>query len=386
MDKATGPLRVAITYQHSLQMGGSERVLEVLAEMYPGADFFCMVVDPSAIPPALRGRSITASFLDRIPLARKFYPFFQVLGPIAAEAMDLSAYDLVISSDGSHTMGVITRQDALHICYCHSPHRSLWDQYHFYCQSLRGPVRWAFTLSSNYLRTCNYLAAQRVTCFIANSHFVAQRIAKYYRRQSTVIYPPVRTADGFISDQVSDYYLSVGRLIPAKRVDLLIEGCNRLKRRLLICGAGSEETRLKAIAGPTIEFLGRVPDARLSRLYADCRAFLFASNEDFGIAPVEAQSYGRPVIAYGHGGSLETVRVNDPQGRPDTGLYFAEQSVESVVDAIRRFEQIEDQFDPVEMRKHSLQFDTSVFIDKFRAFVDATIARAPLDRRNEDLA
>lgn len=368
-------MRVAITYQHSLQMGGSERVLEVLAEMYLNADFFCMVVDPSAIPPALRGRSITASFLDRIPLAKKFYPFFQVLAPIAAEAMDLSAYDLVISSDGSHSMGVITRQDALHICYCHSPHRSLWDQYHFYCQSLRGPVRWAFTLSSNYLRMCNYLAAQRVTCFIANSHFVAQRIAKYYGRQSTVIYPPVRTADGFISDQVSDYYLSVGRLIPAKRVDLLIEVCNRLKRRLLICGTGSEETRLKAIAGPTTEFLGRVPDAQLPRLYADCRAFLFASDEDFGIAPVEAQSYGRPVIAYGRGGSLETVRINDPAGRSDTGVYFPEQTVESVTEAIVRFEAEEDRFIPAEIQQHAREFDSSIFENRMRRFVDAAMRK-----------
>jgi glycosyltransferase involved in cell wall biosynthesis len=375
MPEAAEPMRVAITYQHSLEMGGSERVLEVLAEMYPSADFFCMVVDPSAIPPALRGRSITASFLDRIPLAKRFYPFFQILAPIAAEAMDLSAYDLVISSDGSHSMGVITRQDALHICYCHSPHRSLWDQYHFYCQTLRGPVRWAFTFSSNYLRMCNYLAAQRVTCFIANSHFVAQRIAKYYGRQSTVIYPSVRTEDGFISDQVSDYYLSVGRLIPTKRVDLLIEVCNRLKRRLLICGTGSEEKRLKAMAGPTIEFLGRVPDAQLPRLYADCRAFLFASNEDFGIAPVEAQSYGRPVIAYGRGGSLETVRVNDPAGRSDTGVYFSEQTVESLIDGILRLEAREDQFLPAEIQQHAREFDTSVFTDRMRQFVDAAMGK-----------
>jgi glycosyltransferase involved in cell wall biosynthesis len=334
-----------------------------------------MVVDPSAIPPALRGRSITASFLDRIPLARKFYPIFQVLAPIAAEAMDLSAYDLVISSDGSHSMGVITRQDALHICYCHSPHRSLWDQYHSYCQTLRGPVRWAFTLSSNYLRMCNYLAAQRVTCFIANSHFVAERIAKYYGRQSTVIYPSVQTADGFISDQVSDYYLSVGRLIPTKRLDLLIEACNRLKRRLLICGTGSEEKRLKSIAGPTIQFLGRVPDGQLPRLYADCRAFLFASNEDFGIAPVEAQSYGRPVIAYGRGGSLETVRVNDPAGRSDTGVYFSEQTVESVAEAILRLEAQEDRFLPAEIQEHARQFDASVFANKMGQFVNAAMGK-----------
>jgi glycosyltransferase involved in cell wall biosynthesis len=371
--------RIAITYQHSLEFGGSERVLEVLAEMYPSADFFCMVVDPSAIPPALRGRSITASFLDRIPLAKKLYPFFQVLAPTAAEAMDLSAYDLVISSDGSHTMGVITRQDAPHICYCHSPHRSLWDQYHTYCRSLRGPVRWAFIFLSNYLRTCNYLAAQRVTCFVANSHFVSQRIAKYYGRQSTVIYPPVRAADGFISDRVSDYYLSVGRLIPTKRVDLLIEACNRLERRLLICGTGREETRLKAIAGPTIEFLGRVPDAQLPRLYAECRAFLFAAVEDFGIAPVEAQSYGRPVIAYGLGGSLETVRVGDRAAGPDTGVLFPEQTGRALVDAIQAFEANESGFIPSEIRRHALMFDSSVFRASFDALVTSS-----LGKRGED--
>jgi glycosyltransferase involved in cell wall biosynthesis len=164
-------------------------------------------------------------------------------------------------------------------------------------------------------------------------------------------------------------------LIPAKRVDLLIEVCNRLKRRLLICGTGSEETRLKAIAGPTTEFLGRVPDAQLPRLYADCRAFLFASDEDFGIAPVEAQSYGRPVIAYGRGGSLETVRINDPAGRSDTGVYFPEQTVESVTEAIVRFEAEEDRFIPAEIQQHAREFDSSIFENRMRRFVDAAMRK-----------
>ena len=361
-DKA---LKVAITF-NAIELGGAERVLEALVEMYPSADLFCVVHNPRAIPPALSGHRITSSFLNFVPGARKFYRYLQFLGPLAAETLDLSPYDLVITSEGSFTMGVLTRQDALHVCYCHSPHRALWDQFHQYRSMLRGPVKWLFTISSHYARICNYLAAQRVDCFVANSTYVSARIAKYYRRRSEVIYPPVEVQNGFLAVQPQDYYLSAGRLSRKKRLDLLIGACNRLERPLLICGQGEDEKRLRKLAGKTVRFNGRVPDAELWNCYAQCRAFLFAADEDFGIAPVEAQAFGRPVIAYGHGGSLETVRVNDPAGRSDTGVYFPEQTVESVAEAILRFEQRESEFSPEEIREHSLQFSKEQFQTRMR--------------------
>jgi glycosyltransferase involved in cell wall biosynthesis len=180
---------------------------------------------------------------------------------------------------------------------------------------------------------------------------------------------------GYIANQHDDYYLSVSRLDAGKRVDLLIHACNQLKRRLLIVGIGREEKRLKAIAGPTIKFLGRVPDADLPGIYANCRAFLFSSDEDFGIAPVEAQAFGRPVIAYGRGGSLETVRVGDAEGRSDTGVFFSEQTAESIIDGMRNFEAREDKFVPEEIQQHARQFDTSVFVQQFSKFVDSAMER-----------
>jgi glycosyltransferase involved in cell wall biosynthesis len=378
-------MRIAITYQHSLTLGGSERVLEVLAEMYPTADFFCMLADPDAIPEPLRGRKITTTFLNSIPFAGRFYPYLLFACPLAVEALDLSAYDLVISSDGSHTMGVLTREDALHLCYCHSPHRSLWDQYSAYRSSLKWPVRPVFTLSAHYVRNWNYLAAQRIDQFIANSEYIAQRIRKFYRRDSAVIYPPVDTQDGYIAPAQDDYYLSVGRLSHLKRTDLLIYACNRLGRRLLIAGTGPDESRLKSIAGPTIEFLGRVPDRDLPDLYARCRALLFAANEDFGIVPVEAQAYGRPVVAYGHGGSLETVvGLDDRLRRPPTGIFFREQTIDSILDALRQFEAFDGSFDTRAIQEHARTFDTSVFVEKMRDYVDAALrAQFPAAARKD---
>ena len=227
----------------------------------------------------------------------------------------------------------------------------------------------AYRWSGHCLRQWDYSAAQKPDRLIANSRYIQQRIKKYYHRDSDVIYPPVDTCRGYVSDRYDDYYLSVGRLVHAKRLDILIEACNRLKRRLVIAGEGREEKRLKAIAGPTVEFLGRVSDDCLHGLYAHCRALLFAADEDFGIVPVEAQSYGRPIIAYGHGGSLETVRVADHRGRSDTGVFFPHQTAESVVEGIEEFEMREEEFSPHDIRYHACMFDTSVFVGKMRDLV-----------------
>jgi len=211
---------------------------------------------------------------------------------------------------------------------------------------------------------------QRVDWVISNSNYISARVRKYFRRESTVIYPPVNTAAGYLVEKHDDYYLSVSRLDVDKGIELLIHACNRLRRRLVVVGSGRREIGLRSIAGPTIDFRGQVPDSELFDLYARCRAFLFAADEDFGIAPVEAQAFGRPVIAYGHGGSLETVRVNDPFGRSDTGVFFDSQTVECVIDGILRFVAQEHVFVPNEIRTHALQFDVAVFRQHLKIFID----------------
>lgn len=371
----TAFVKVAIIHPHFSVLGGGEKVIEALALLFPQADIFALFSVPEMVPLSLRNRNIYTTFLNNRPMLRRIFNTLMVLQPMVIESLDLSAYDLVISSSGAGTFGVNVSQDALHVCFCLSPERTWWDQYAQRLQSLSFLRRLFYTARASYIRAWEFGAAQRVDTFIAISHYISQRIHKYFRRESTVIYPPVDTLHGYISETHDDYYLSVGRLMPGKRVDLLINACNLLKRRLLIAGTGRDEKRLKALAGPTIEFLGYVPDAGLPTLYANCRAFLFAADEDFGIAPVEAQSYGRPVIAYGYGGSLETVRVDDPNGRPDTGVFFAERSVEAVVDAILRYEANEDSFIPGEIQQHARQFDTSVFMDRMRQFIDNAMQR-----------
>ncbi len=374
-------LKVAVTYHYSLSFGGSERVLETLAEIYPEADFFTLMADPEFIPEKLKGRNITTSFLNWIPGAKRFYRQLLPLYPLAVESLDLSGYDLVISADGAATKGVLTDQHTLHLCYCHSPARSYWDQHAATRRAMPWYVRAVFTPASQYLRLWDFAAAQRIDGFIANSHYVAERIAKYYRRESTVIYPPIDTSGVSLASRHDDYYLSVGRLVPNKRVDLAIAACNRLRRKLRIVGAGPEEKALRASAGPTVEFLGRLSDQLLHEQYSLCRALLFPADEDLGLVPVEAQAYGRPVIAYGRGGSLETVIglaeddfvSNRDRARPVgfTGIFFSAQTVASLESAILNFESIENCFDPRQIQDHARTFDSKLFREQLGRYVEA---------------
>jgi glycosyltransferase involved in cell wall biosynthesis len=349
--------------------GGGEKVIEILAGMYPEADIFALFVNPAKLSPALLARGIRASVLGSIPLASKLHRHLLPLYPWAVESFDLSEYDLVISSCGPAMMGCNVREDAVHICYCHTPQRSWWDLYSEHQLQLRPSLRHLFVISAAWVRTWEFSAMQRVDYVISNSSFIAGRVSKYFRRQSVVIYPPVTMSTGALSASHGDYYLSVGRLEKQKRLDVLIRACNQLGRRLLIVGTGKEESYLKSIAGPTIEFLGFVPDDALPALYSDCKAFLFAAIEDFGIAPVEAQAYGRPVIALGRGGSLETVRVNNSEGLSDTGIFFRKQTPESLIEALLRFESVEDRFVPEQIQKHAQRFNTEVFVSALAKFV-----------------
>lgn len=366
-------MKVAIVHPWFLEKGGAERVANVLAEMYPDADIFTLSADRAILPLNIRDRKIYTSILNKVLLRCAFIRNFSFpLYPWAIESLDLSNYDLIISSCPP-VMGVNVDQDAVHICYCHTPTHSWWDSYAEHQAKLPFLQKNLFVIAAIFHRMWEFTAMQRVDRVIANSHYISRRIFKYFRRQSSVIYPPVDTHMGYLEDHHDDYYLSVSRITTRKRIDLLIHACNELQRPLIVVGSGNREKELKAIAGPTIRFPGGLPDAELRQLYARCRAFLFAADEDFGMAPVEAQAFGRPVIAYGYGGSLETIRVGDAAGRSDTGIYFSKQTVESVIDGILRFEANESRFIPAEIQQHARQFDRSVFVDRMRQLVDASM-------------
>jgi glycosyltransferase involved in cell wall biosynthesis len=368
-------VRVAIVHHWFVSQGGGERVAEVLAHMYPDADLFTLVADRDKLPESLRHRSLRTSFLDRAPFAPRVYRQLLALYPLAVEHLDLSGYDLVLTSDSGPMKGIIVSPSTVHICYCHSPMRYLWDQYHHYRSGMNQLSRSVFSLSAHYVRSWDQRAAQRVTHFVANSSYVAARIRQYYGRDSTVIYPPVDMSSGYFSRAPRSAYLTVGRLVPYKRIDLLIQACNLLGRELRIIGTGPEETRLRSQAGNTIKFLGNVDEATLWEEYANCRAFLFAAEEDFGMAIVEAQACGRPVIAFGKGGALESVGCLDitapcPQ---DTGLFFYEQTAMAVADAILRFESSEYCFQPHTIRERAGRFSADAFRESFQNLVDTTV-------------
>jgi glycosyltransferase involved in cell wall biosynthesis len=361
-------VRVAIVHHWFVTKGGGERVAECIASLFPEAEIFTLVADAVGTPEGLRSRRIHTSFLQRIPLAKSYHRHMMPFYPAAAKSLDLRGFDLVITSDSGPMKGVRVDAGAVQICYCHSPMRYLYDGYEEYRSHMRGLTRALFTATAGRVRDWDVKAAQRVTYFIANSEYVRGRIKRFYGRESVVIHPPIdlhraRTA------VAGPHYLCAGRLVGYKRTELMVEACARLGRRLRIAGTGPEEARLKKLAGGAdVEFLGELATEAFWQQYAECRALLFAADEDFGMVPLEAQACGRPVIAYGAGGSLETVRA---AGDAPTGVYFEEQTVESVMDGIVRFEEGEaaGRFDPEAIRGWAAEFGTPVFLRRMREFV-----------------
>jgi glycosyltransferase involved in cell wall biosynthesis len=368
-------MRVAIVHHWLVSLGGGERVVEALASMYPEADIFTLVSSPAGIPASLRSHRITQSFLARLPFSARIYRQLLPLFPMAVEQLDLSDYDLVISSDAGPMKGVITSPGTVHICYCHSPMRYVWNKYREYRDELSGLSKYTFSIAAHYVRNWDFSAAQRVTHFIANSHNVSSRIRQYYARDSIVLYPPVETNQGHLADSVGDHYLAVGRLVSYKKLDLIIAACNRLGRRLRVIGTGPEESRLRALAGSSIEFLGQVDAATLWQEYASCRAVLFAAEEDFGMVPVETQACGRPVIAYGKGGALESILGDDESlsNSAATGVFFYEQTVPALSNAILTFERSEHNFDPIAISEWAQTFDSAHFVRRFREFASQAL-------------
>lgn len=352
-------------------MRGGERVLEVLCELYPEADLYTLIYFKNPLSRTIERMKIKTSFIQRFPGVSKYYRYYLSFFPAAIEHFDLRGYDLVISSSHCVAKGVLPMPESLHISYCHTPMRYVWDMQFEYFKKSGNPLQnLLISTLANYLRIWDVTSSQRVDAFIANSRYVQQRIKKYYRRESTVIYPPVN-CDFFQpsgGSQKSDYFLMVTALVPYKRVDLAIEAFNRLGKPLLIVGDGQGMKDLKKRAKSNIKFLGWQSDEKVRDYYQGCRALIFPGKEDFGITPMEAQACGRPVIAYGEGGVLETVRPF-PQESP-TGVFFDEPTADSLIQAVDLFEKNRDRFDPQVIRKKALPFDQKVFREKIRSFVE----------------
>jgi len=375
-------MKVALVHDYLNQMGGAERVVIALHEIFPDAPIYTSIYDPARVDPAFQKMDIRTSFMQKLPMVTKHHQPYLPLYPFAMEKLDLRGYDLVLSSSSAFGKGVITRPETMHICYCHTPMRWCWNYEEYIEREHLGKVaRAILPFLITKLRTWDQISAMRVDHFIANSPIVAERIRKYYRREAIYIPPPVE-ASRFAFDpdiEPEDYFLILSRLVPYKRIDLAIEACNQLQLPLVIIGGGRDLERLKHMAGPTIRFLGKLPDEEVLRYYTNCRAFIFPGEEDFGITPLEAQACGRPVIAYGAGGALATIVEGI------TGVFFREQTVESLTTALSSFN--ERMFNPFVIRNHALEFDTPRFRRRILQFIEAKMnegksVQTPLPTKN----
>jgi glycosyltransferase involved in cell wall biosynthesis len=362
--------KVAIVHDFLYCYGGAERVLEQMIAVYPDADLFSLF---DFLPPGSRGfiadKPVKSTFIQKLPLARRIHRHYLPLMPLAIEQLDLSDYDLVISSSYLAAKGVITRPGQLHICYCHSPVRFAWDLHHQYLQDVgltRGLKSLAARAILHYIRNWDLRTANGVDLFLTNSRFVSGRISKVYRRNSTTVYPPVDTDYFSPHGPREDFYFTASRMVPYKRIDLIVDAFNQMPgRRLVVIGAGPEFSRLRARAKSNVTLLGHQPGNVLRDHLRRAKAFVFAAEEDFGIVTVEAQACGTPVIAYGRGGSAETV-VDSL-----TGQLFQPQTPDALVDAVQRFESRGQRFDPALVRAHAQRFSAQRFRHQFRHHVEA---------------
>jgi glycosyltransferase involved in cell wall biosynthesis len=362
-------MKIALVHDYLVQYGGAERVLEAFAELFPYAPIYTLIHDEEAMRGIFSEKRIYTSFLQNLPFSRKRHRFFPPLMPLAIEQFDFSQYDIVLSDSSSYAKGIITRPETLHICYMHTPMRYAWDDCQKYTQDFGFPalVRKLVPFFMNPIRLWDKSSVDRVDRFLANSQFVAKRIQKYYRKEASVIHPPVNVNRFYVSEKQGDYFLMVGRLIAYKRHDIAIEAFNRLQLPLKIIGRGPELERLKKIAGPTIEFLGRVPEEDLPKYYAECRGFVFPQEEDFGIVAIEALASGRPLIAY-HGGDIaEHLEAGK------MGVFFFEQTADAIARAVENFH--ETDYDPHYIREKALPFDK----ERFKATIKDYIEKALQD-------
>ena len=361
-------LKVAIVHYWLVGMRGGEKVVEALCEMFPQADLFTHVYAPEAISATINRHSVRTSFIARLPRAAARYQRYLPLMPMALEQLDLRGYDLILSSESGPAKGIIPPAGALHLCYCHSPMRYIWNMFHDYRERSGPLTRLLMPPLSHYLRTWDAISATRVHGFAANSRTVARRLHTYYRRDATVIHPPVdtRAFAPVPAAERGDFYLMAGELVAYKRPDLAVEAFNRMGKPLVVAGGGEMLARLKAQAGPTVSVLGPQSFDALRNVYARCRALVFPGEEDFGIVPVEAMASGRPVIAFRRGGATETV----VDGR--TGLFFDQQTPDAIIEAVTRCERTD--FDPDEIVMHARRFGADVFKAGMGRFIAESLA------------
>jgi glycosyltransferase involved in cell wall biosynthesis len=365
-------MRTAIVHDWLVTYAGAERVLEQLLALYPDADLYCLIdFVPESERAFLGGRPTRTSFLQRMPGVRRGYRRYLPLMPLAIEQFDLSSYDLVLSSSYAVAKGVLTGPDQLHVCYCHSPMRYAWDLQDQYLREAgldRGVRSWMARYLLHRMRLWDYRTANGVDHFIANSHFVAQRIRKFYRRDAVVIHPPVDTEAFTPGEARQDFYVTASRLVPYKRMDLVVEAFSRMPhRRLVVIGDGPDSARIATKAGPNVRVMGRQPEAVLREHLQQARGFVFAAEEDFGIAPVEALACGTPVIAYGKGGVLET--VDGLHHRSPTGVFFYQQTAAAIAEAVEQFEREEQRFSAAACRESALRFGVDRFRQRFEEYL-----------------
>ena len=375
----TLPQRIAVVHEWFTSMRGGEKCVEAICELFPQATLYTLVHVKGSVSPTIEQLPIHTSFIQHLPFAKRFYRHYLPLFPSAIEHLDLRDMDCVISSSHCVAKGVRTRPGTLHLCYCYTPMRYIWDQYNQYFGPGRAGLltRAGMTLARGYLRRWDVGTAANPHHFIAISENVRERIRRIYRRPADLIYPPVDTRFFTVSARDEGWFLIVSALVPYKMVDLAIEACNRTGDKLMIVGTGPDMPRLRRLAGPTVEFLGWQSNDVVRDLYSRCSAVLFPGEEDFGIVPVEAMASGKPVIAYARGGALETV-LETPS--LTTGILFREQTVDALAEALRRVR--ERAFHPDALRAFARGFDREIFKERMLEYVRSRWAAFTLDSPN----
>jgi glycosyltransferase involved in cell wall biosynthesis len=376
-------INVALVHDWLTGMRGGEKVLEILCELYPEAPIYTLLYNQGSLKDTIESHLIKSSFIDRLPFKSKKYPYYLPLFPTAIEMFKLKDFDVVISTSHCVAKGIISGPNTLHISYLHTPMRYVWDMYHDYFknENLGWIVRLLTPVFANYLRMWDVSSSNRVDKFIANSRHVAKRIEKFYGRKSMVIHPPVNT-DRFPVSRISgDFFLVVSALVPYKKIDLAVRTFNILGWPLIIIGSGPERKKLEKFARPNITFLDWQPHEELHRYYSTCKALIFPGEEDFGIVPVEAMSCGKPVVAYGRGGILETIidsKENDPE--KSTGVLFKDQNEEGLIGAMEQFQQLN--WNPDFISRHARKFDRKEFKKKLSEFIEESVRKYFERRQN----
>ena len=372
-------LKVALIHDWLTGMRGGEKALDTLCSLFPDAPLWTLVHVPGSVSKSIEARKIHTSFLQHLPFAKTKYRHYLPLFPMAAELTKVSAEDADVVISTSHAVAkAMVKRDKdrrpLHVCYIHTPMRYIWELYHQYkTEAPFGAIgRLFYSLVTHYLRLWDYASAARVDYFVANSNTVKARIRKTYRMESEVIHPPVDISQFGTSEISDDFYLAVSGLSHYKRIDIAVEACSRLNRRLVVIGEGKEMASLRKLAGPSVTFLGFQPESVVRDHYRRCRAFLLPGEEDFGMTPVEAQACGKPVIAYGKGGALDTVRGIFPGEKWEpgyTGVFFDRQDVDSLVVSLKEFERLEPMFDPQAIHLHAEEFDEAHFKERLFRYI-----------------